>query len=245
MTATDDLRTRMVQAADRLLAASPEHEVSTRAVCEAVGVTQPVLYRLFGDKGGLLDAVADAGFERYAARKAELERTGDPVADLRAGWDDHTAFAREHPALYRLMFAPRPGSGSGAARRVLDLLEATLVRCAAAGALATEPRLAAQLVLPANVGLALNLTARPELFDDPELSTRTREAVLAAVLVPQAAAGGPGGEPGGGHGGEPGPVTAAARRLRSQLALAGTDALEPAESALLERWLERLTAADR
>jgi len=39
-------------------------------------------------------------------------------------------------------------------------------------------------------------------------------------------------------------VKAAALRLRSQLALSGTDALESVESALLDRWLQRITQAD-
>jgi hypothetical protein len=36
------------------------------------------------------------------------------------------------------------------------------------------------------------------------------------------------------------PLEAAALRLRSQLALSGTEALEPVESALLDRWLQRI-----
>ena len=81
-------------------------------------MTQPVLYRLFGDKQGLLDAVSEAALERYAQRKSGLEVTDDPVADLRTGWDDHTAFALENPALYRLMFAPRPGSSAAVHERI-------------------------------------------------------------------------------------------------------------------------------
>jgi acetyl-CoA acetyltransferase len=50
------------------------------------------LYRIFRDKQGLLDALAEVGLRRYAARKQDLERTDDPVADLRAGWVDHVVF---------------------------------------------------------------------------------------------------------------------------------------------------------
>lgn len=63
---------------------SADHDIATRAVCEAVGVGQPMLYRLFGDMRGLLDAVADQGLERYAAQKDAREQTADPVAELRA-----------------------------------------------------------------------------------------------------------------------------------------------------------------
>ncbi|WP_309238411.1 TetR/AcrR family transcriptional regulator [Actinoplanes aureus] len=227
---TDTVRAAMLDAAERLLAASTDYDISTRAVCEAVGVTQPVLYRIFGDKQGLLDAVADAGMERYAAQKAALEKTGDPIADLTAGWDDHMAFARDHPALYQLMFTPRPESGAATYRRVLDLLEATLVRCAAVGALTTDPANAARLILAANVGVALSQIARPRLFSDPRLSHEARDAVFAAVLTEPSPRG------------QADPVRAAARQLRSQLALSGTTALEDAEAALLDRWLDRIAA---
>lgn len=222
------VRAALIAAAERQLAASADGDIATRAVAEEAGVTQPVLYRLFGDKRGLLDAVADTGLERYARRKTELEATEDPVADLYAGWDDHMAFAADNPALYQLMFAPRPQSAATTYERILQLLEATLLRCAAAGALTTTPQLAAQLILPANIGVALGRIAQPRLFSDPALSHRARDAVFSAVLTDRAAPSGPD------------PVRAAARQLRSQLVLTGTDRLEPVETALLDRWLERI-----
>ncbi|UGQ13677.1 TetR/AcrR family transcriptional regulator [Yinghuangia sp. ASG 101] len=234
MASTEPLRAAMIDAAARQLAASPDHDIATRTVCEAVGVTQPVLYRLFGDKRGLLDAVADHGYERYAERKAAQEKNGDPVADLRAGWDGHMVFAEENPALYALMFAPRPWSRSTARERVFDLLVTTLRRCAAAGALAVEPRTAARLILAANVGVALDHLGRPDRFADPALSHRMRDAVFAQVLTTPSSPGDAGGSP----------VHVAALRLRTELDSAGTTALEPAETALLSRWLERIAPPD-
>ncbi|WP_306207406.1 TetR/AcrR family transcriptional regulator [Actinoplanes sp. RD1] len=226
---TRDIRAEMIAAAEELLVLSPDNDIATRAVCEAVGVTQPVLYRLFGDKNGLLDALADDGLRRYAEQKAALPESGDVIEDLRVGWDDHMDFALANPALYQLMFAPRPQSHSVARRQIFELLVATLVRVSAAGALKVSPVAAAQLILPANVGLALTLIAQPALFEHPALSHRMRDAVFSAVLTSPAAA----------------PVSAggvpeAAQRLRSQLAVSGTQALEPVEAALLDRWLERL-----
>lgn len=222
------VRAAMIEAALRQLASSSDHDVATRAVCEAVGVTQPVLYRLFGDKRGLLDAVADHGYERYAALKAAQEQTGDPVADLLAGWDGHMAFAKEDPALYQLMFTPRPWSHSTARQRVFDLLVAGLVRCAAAGALRIEPRTAAELILSANVGIALNHIATPTLFDDPTLSHLMRDAVFSRVLTRSTGQD------------EGDPLHSATLRLRAQLELNGTESLEPMETALLLHWLARI-----
>lgn len=223
-----DQRTALLEAAERLLLASQDGDVATRAVCEAAGVTQPVLYRQFGDKLGLLDAVADAGFTRYAAQKAALEVSDDPVTDMVAGWDDHMAFAAANPALYQLMFVPRPRSRSVARQRVFDLLRATLTRAAAAGRLAVDVDHAAQVILSANVGAALNRIARPELFDE-ELSHRMRDTVFGSLLLDTP------------HRAQNSGLPAAAHRLRAQLDLTEPTALAPEETALLRHWLDRLT----
>ena len=51
------VRTRILETAAGLLAQSADADVSTRAVCDAAGVTAPTLYHHFGDKDGLLAAV--------------------------------------------------------------------------------------------------------------------------------------------------------------------------------------------
>ena len=225
----DDLRSALLAAAEEQLVAASDGEIATRAVCEAVGVTQPVLYRVFGDKRGLLDALAETGLQRYAARKAELEATDDPAADLRRGWGDHLDFARENPALYRLMFAPRPWAGGRATDGVRALLERTLSRCAAAGLLRLEVDVASGMILAANVGLALDeMTTVLPVRQANAVADALRDAVLGAVLV----AGSP-------------PAsfdaaTAARRQLRAQLAEGGPGALLPEESALMNVWLTRL-----
>lgn len=105
----------------------------------------------------------------------------DPVADLTAGCR-RMRFADQNPALYQLMFGLRRWLGALARRRVFDLLEATLVRCAAAGGLQLEPGIAAQLILSAKVGVALNQIAQPELCDD--VGSRTRCATPCSATYP-------------------------------------------------------------
>lgn len=190
-------------------------------------MTQSVLYRLFGDKAGLLDALADHGLERDAAIKAAHRETSDPVSDLRCRWDDHMLFAQESTALYQLMFAPRAPSLSAARGRIFDQLVATLTRCAATGSLTIKPVFAARLILSANVGVALNQIAEPTLFGDATLSHRMRDSVFRGILSePDEPAVAPS-------------IEAAALRLRSQLVLSGTDALDDAEAVLHDRWLSR------
>src|ERR1700761_5735370 len=102
-TGRDRVRARIVEVAAGLLAAGGPDAVSTRAVALAAGTQAPAIYRLFGDKDGLLAAVAEYGFTSFLARKPPPAAGGDPVADLRAGWDLTISFGTENPALYALM----------------------------------------------------------------------------------------------------------------------------------------------
>jgi AcrR family transcriptional regulator len=229
------MRTRMLEAAEELLNASPDRDIATRAVCEAVGVGAPVLYRLFGDKNGLLSALVDYGFDRYLATKRAAEPSEDPVADLRSGWDTHVQFARSHPAVYRLMFSPSFATVPSAAEEAMRLLRDVLDRCAAAGRLRVEPGLAAQMIMSANIGLALNLVTQPENYPDPDLSRRVRDAIHAAVVVPDRGDGGsvPDGR---------GTLVIAALQLAAVLRSGPTELGEP-ETALLLHWLDTLAGA--
>lgn len=177
------IRTRMIEAAQRLLDDSPANDISARAVCQAVGVGRPVLNRLFGDKSGLLSAVVDDGYHRYIERKRSIERTTDPMADLHACWDDHLAFAAANPALCRLMFSPALRAVPDAAGRIFVLLTETLDRCAVAGTLRIPSNEAAQTILSANIGVAMSILSQPDRFSDPRLSDRVRDAVFATCLT--------------------------------------------------------------
>ena len=65
-----DARQRICDAAAEAAGRGRRDAVSTRAVSAAAGVQAPTLYRLFGDKDGLLDAVADHGFADLPRQQA-------------------------------------------------------------------------------------------------------------------------------------------------------------------------------
>ncbi|MBC8122483.1 MAG: TetR family transcriptional regulator, partial [Gemmatimonadaceae bacterium] len=52
----DDVRARIVVAAAGLIDSGGRDAATTRAVAAAAAVQAPTIYRLFGDKRGLLDA---------------------------------------------------------------------------------------------------------------------------------------------------------------------------------------------
>lgn len=174
----------MIEAAQLLLEDSPTHDISTREVCEAVGVGMPVLYQHFGDRNGLLSAVIDEAFNGYIERKRSREHTVDPVTDLYACWDDYLDFAAANPALYRLMFSPALPKVPDAAGRIFVLLTEALDRCAVVGALRIPSGEAAQMILSANTGVALSILTQPGRYGDPRLSERVRDAVFATCLTP-------------------------------------------------------------
>jgi AcrR family transcriptional regulator len=220
-----DTRQRIIGAAAKLVAEGGIEAASTRAVASAAGVQAPTLYRLFGDKQGLLDAVAQHGFDAYLAGKQAQLRTDDPIADVGRGWDLHVEFGLANPGLYVLMYgAVRPGHAVPLEGR--RILAAMLERAAAMGRLRVPPETAAEIVSAASVGITLRLIATPEDERDPELSGRARDRVLGAVSAD-------------GDGDDGLAVHAVALRAALQ---ERPDVLGEAETALLLQWLARVAA---
>ena len=98
-----DSRDVIIDAATQLIASGGRDAATTRAVAKAAGVQAPTIYRMFGDKDGLLDAVAEQGFAEYVAQKARKKPHADPVQDLRDGWDTHVTFSLANPGLFAIM----------------------------------------------------------------------------------------------------------------------------------------------
>lgn len=220
-------RDRILAATARLLTEGGREAVSTRAVGSAAGVQAPTIYRLFGDKQGLLDAVATEGFAAYLDSKTDLAPTADPVADLRAGWDLHIGFGLANPALYLLMYAePRPGATPPkAAVAGAEILAGHIHRIAEAGRLRVGEERAAQLVHAAGSGTTISLIGLPEDRRDLELSTLARESVIAAITTEAPVSD------------DPGPVPAA---VALRAVLQRTDVLTDGELSLLREWLDRI-----
>jgi AcrR family transcriptional regulator len=239
-------RARIVEVAAGLLAAGGTDAVSTRAVALAAGTQAPAIYRLFGDKDGLLDAVAEYGFASYLARKPPLVPSADPVADLRAGWDLHISFGLENPALFSLMYSEAGGRGrvSPAAVAAITMLRQRIRTIAAAGRLRVSERLAADMLHAAGCGTVLTLLSMPAQASPAPVSEAMFDAVIAAIAAPApgaALASAPGGpaavvDTADGAAG----VVPAANALRA--ALPGLGPLSPGERHVLGEWLDRVIA---
>jgi AcrR family transcriptional regulator len=103
-----DLRQALVAAALVALERQRVEELSLRALGRELGVSPRAPYRHFPTKEALLAAVAVEGMRRFEAFVTpRVAAAGpNPVAKLRAVAEAYVLFAVEHPAAFRVMYAP-------------------------------------------------------------------------------------------------------------------------------------------
>ncbi|PRA06177.1 TetR family transcriptional regulator [Arthrobacter sp. MYb229] len=224
VTPTSHTRERLISAAADLIAAAPGEEFSLRAVCETVGVKMPTLYHFFGSKQGLIDAVIKHGFDLYLGEKSSMESSGDPIQDIRVGWDAHVTFGLANPGFYSLMYGKvQPGYSPEAQSRPSEILLGLTTRAATQGRLAVPAQQAAAHILVTNIGVTLRqiVLAAP----DPTLSQAVREGAISAITGAGTRA--------------DNPIT-----TTIELAAAQPDVLGRAETQLLIEWLGGLSRAN-
>lgn len=176
---------RMLRATADLLQTGGIDAVSTRAVAAAAGVQPPTIYRQFGDKDGLLDAVAGYLLESYFAQKRQLIATSeDPFADLRRLWDLHVDFGLKHPDGYVLAYGQmRPGRAVPAAEQTFDLLRDVLARIGDQGRLRMSVERATVYMRSTGTGYILTQIGLPPEQRDPELSGIIFEDTMSAIAT--------------------------------------------------------------
>lgn len=90
--------------------------LTMQAVADAVGVRAPSLYKRVAGRDDLVRLVVDQVALELAAEIDGAVGGVDPAADLRAVAGTFRKFARRNPATYPLLFDPRQGGMSDAAR---------------------------------------------------------------------------------------------------------------------------------
>jgi AcrR family transcriptional regulator len=196
-------------------------------------VQPPAIYRLFGDKDGLLEAVAEHVMAEYASSKAAIVEAAsagnvDPLDDLRAGWQSQITFGLANPALFRLLSDPSRVARSPAAQSGKGILEARVHRVAAAGRLRVSQPRAVGMIQAAGIGVIQTLLATPPEHHDPDLADAMFDAVLAQILTDKPELP------------EDGPMATAVtfRAITPELTM-----LSDAERKLLADWLARVVSA--
>jgi AcrR family transcriptional regulator len=228
-TTRSEVRGRIIEAAARLLRDRGPDAVTTRSVAAEAGVQAPTLYRLFGDKDGLLDAVAEHVFSAYIDDKVAMAtESGDPVDGLRSGWEAHLGFGLANPAIMGLLVSGRSSAPSAAAAG-WALLRRRVERVAAAGRLQVPVDRAVAMIHAAGTGTVLCLVALPPEQRDPGLGDAVYAAVSRAILTDPVL--------------EPSHRSPAAAANLLASALPGISVLSEAERSLLAEWLRRIAAS--
>jgi AcrR family transcriptional regulator len=100
-----DLSRALVEAGRRILEREGPAGLSLRAVAREAGVSPAAPYHHFKDKCELLDSVAKQGWMALGAAVAKARTEAhDPREALTAIGVAYVGFARENPALYRIMY---------------------------------------------------------------------------------------------------------------------------------------------
>jgi AcrR family transcriptional regulator len=230
---SDETRDRIVDVAAQLMQQRGPSGVTTRGVAQGAGVQAPTIYRLFGDKDGLLEAVAEHVMSTFVAAKSAIVEDAsangvDPLEDLRDGWRTHIDFGVANPAVFRLLSDPARVLGSPAAELGRGVLEARVHRVAETGRLRVSERRAVDAIQAAGVGAINVILSTPPERRDPDFADELFAAVLAQILTDAPPADESGAKA----------TAVALRALTPRL-----DMLSHAERRVLDEWLDRAIAA--
>ena len=125
-----NLKEVLLEAARKLIEEHGAFGFSLTEAARRAGVSPAAPYRHFRDRDALLDEVARAGFERFAAQLDAAWNNGipTPLSAFENLGRAYLAFAREEPASYTVMFASGLAPGTEgetipAAERAFDVLQ--------------------------------------------------------------------------------------------------------------------------
>lgn len=173
---------RVLEVAAALLRQDGPNALTTRRVCEGAGITAPTLYHHFGDKDGLLRALAQREMTAFLARKRDMAPSDDALADLLRGWDDWIDFARSAPELVAALL--RAGEGVGTLRDAAEAIVLSRLQLLPADMPLNLPAKTAAKAMVAGANTVVQLLL--ERMDPDEFATLNRlmrDAMMRAILA--------------------------------------------------------------
>ena len=111
--ATEQRRQELLEAADKVVLRDGPG-ASMNAIAAEAGITKPILYRHFGDKGGLYRALAVRHTDALLdALRAALDAPRERRERVEATLDTYLAAIEARPQVYRFLMHPAEDSPSG------------------------------------------------------------------------------------------------------------------------------------
>lgn len=177
---TADRRDEIARAAIRLAAEIGPDRVTARHLAEAVGISQPAIFRHFATKSDIWRSVGEMVAQHLSG--PDMDATGDPVPALEAMIRQHLGYIEQTPAIPAILFSRELHVENEAMRAHFDQVMANRRACFAA--LVERARTggqfradvvaadAAALILAAIQGLAVRWSLENRSFALPEEGMR-------------------------------------------------------------------------
>lgn len=103
----NNLKSRAVAAAEKILASQGVEDLNLRAIADLAGIGIASMYHYFGSKDDLLLHLAVRGFDHLHSEMLRLQSDPQFSSPMRAGGRAFVDFACAQPALFSLMFNSR------------------------------------------------------------------------------------------------------------------------------------------
>jgi AcrR family transcriptional regulator len=116
-------REELLDAADRIVQRRGP-DVSMDEIASEAGITKPILYRHFGDKDGLYEALAERYLEELSRAIRPTAEPLSPRGRLAAGIDAYLSYIERRPERYRFLL------GAGASALVAEFRRGQVADCA-------------------------------------------------------------------------------------------------------------------
>lgn len=94
------MREKILVETAKIMAQEGLDRVTTRSVCDRVGIKAPTLYYYFKDKNELIESVTKMAYDRYSQKHLKFSGNKSPARELIAIWNVYFDFVEQETEFY-------------------------------------------------------------------------------------------------------------------------------------------------